>query len=67
MSTTVTLNADQEEIRQVARGFLESRFPSDRVRELMATPDGFSEDSWQQMSELGWAGIALPEDAGGAG
>ena len=67
MSTTVRLNADQEEIRQVARGFLESRFPSDRVRELMATPEGFSEQSWKEISELGWAGIALPEAAGGAG
>jgi alkylation response protein AidB-like acyl-CoA dehydrogenase len=67
MSTTVTLNADQEEIRQVARGFLESRFPSDRVRELMATEDGFSADSWKEISELGWAGIAAPEEAGGAG
>jgi alkylation response protein AidB-like acyl-CoA dehydrogenase len=67
MSTTVMLNADQEEIRQVARGFLESRFPSDRVRELMATPDGFSADSWREVSELGWGGIALPEEAGGAG
>jgi alkylation response protein AidB-like acyl-CoA dehydrogenase len=67
MSTTVILNADQEEIRQVAHGFLESRFPSDRVRELMATPVGFSEQTWKEIAELGWAGIALPEDAGGAG
>ncbi len=67
MSTTVMLNADQEEIRGVARGFLESRFPSDRVRELMASADGFSAATWKEIADLGWAGIAVPEEAGGAG
>ncbi|HVX32226.1 MAG TPA: acyl-CoA dehydrogenase family protein [Solirubrobacterales bacterium] len=67
MTTTVKLSAEQEEIRGVARGFLQSRFPSDKVRELMATEDGFEQDVWQEIAELGWTAIAIPEDRGGAG
>jgi alkylation response protein AidB-like acyl-CoA dehydrogenase len=67
MTTTVKLNPEQEEIRAVARGFLQARFPSDRVRELMATQSGFEQADWKEIADLGWAGIAIPEERGGAG
>jgi alkylation response protein AidB-like acyl-CoA dehydrogenase len=67
MTTTVKLNADQDEIREVARNFLTSRFPSDRIRSLMTSEDGFEQSSWEEISELGWTAIALPEEQGGAG
>lgn len=67
MTTTVMLNSDQEEIRGVARSFLRARFPSDRIRELIGTVDGFDGTSWSEISELGWLGIAIPEERGGAG
>jgi alkylation response protein AidB-like acyl-CoA dehydrogenase len=67
MSTTVLLNDDQEEIRRVSRDFLQARFPSGRVRELMASETGFTSEDWREIAELGWPGIALPEDRGGAG
>jgi alkylation response protein AidB-like acyl-CoA dehydrogenase len=67
MKPTVTLDADQEEIRGVARGFLRSRYPSERVRELIADEDGFEQSAWEEIAALGWTGIAVPEDRGGAG
>jgi alkylation response protein AidB-like acyl-CoA dehydrogenase len=67
MTTTVKLSAEQEDIREVARSFLQARFPSDRVRELMATEAGFEESSWREIADLGWIGIALPQERGGAG
>jgi alkylation response protein AidB-like acyl-CoA dehydrogenase len=67
MTTTVKLNPEQEEIRSVARGFLNARFPAERVRELMRTGTGFEESSWKEIADLGWTGIALPEERGGAG
>ena len=67
MTTTVKLSTEQEEIRGVARGFLQSRFPSDKVRELMTTDDGFEQAVWEEIAELGWTAIAIPEDRGGAG
>jgi alkylation response protein AidB-like acyl-CoA dehydrogenase len=67
MTTTVTLSPEQDEIRGVARSFLEARYPSDRVRELMKTPAGFEQSDWEEIAELGWTGIAVPEEQGGAG
>src|ERR1700761_8269859 len=67
MGTTVLLTDDQEEIRQVSRSFLEARFPSTRVRELMASDAGFTTADWQEIADLGWPGIAIAEDRGGAG
>jgi alkylation response protein AidB-like acyl-CoA dehydrogenase len=67
MTTTVKLNSEQEEIRGVARSFLQARFPSDKVRELLATDDGFEEAVWKEIADLGWASIAIPEERGGAG
>jgi alkylation response protein AidB-like acyl-CoA dehydrogenase len=67
MTTTVKLNPEQEEIRGVARGFLQARFPSERVRELMGTAEGFEASSWKEIADLGWTGIALSEERGGAG
>lgn len=67
MTTTVKLSTEQEEIRGVARGFLQSRFPSDKVRELIAGEDGFEQAVWEEIAELGWTAIAIPEERGGAG
>ena len=67
MGTTVLLSDDQEEIRRVSRSFLEARFPSTRVRELMRSQAGFERSDWREIADLGWPGIAIPEDRGGAG
>ncbi|HYC81312.1 MAG TPA: acyl-CoA dehydrogenase family protein [Solirubrobacterales bacterium] len=67
MTTTVQLNSEQEEIRGVARSFLQSRLPSDKVRELAGTDEGFEAGDWSEIAELGWTSIAIPEERGGAG
>jgi len=67
MTTSVVLSSEQDEIRAVARSFLGARFPSERVRELTKSEDGFEQADWTEIAELGWAGIALPEERGGAG
>jgi alkylation response protein AidB-like acyl-CoA dehydrogenase len=67
VGTTVLLNEDQEEIRSVSRSFLEARFPSTRVRELMESDTGFATGDWREIADLGWPGIAVSEERGGAG
>jgi alkylation response protein AidB-like acyl-CoA dehydrogenase len=60
--------SEAEELRQAVRGFLDLTSPSNRVRELMATAEGYDPTAWQQMArELGLTGIAVPEQYGGAG
>jgi alkylation response protein AidB-like acyl-CoA dehydrogenase len=61
------LTDEQQAIQETARQFLASRFKSERMRELAASDDGTDEAGWREMSELGWPGLALPEEWGGQG
>src|SRR4051795_13306909 len=60
-------NDEQRAIRETAREFLASRFKSERIREIAASDDGLDAAGWAEMSELGWPGLALPEEWGGQG
>ncbi|MGN6557591.1 MAG: acyl-CoA dehydrogenase family protein [Solirubrobacterales bacterium] len=61
------LTDEQRAIKATAHDFLASRFKSERLREIAASDDGFDEGGWREMAELGWAGLALPEEWGGQG
>jgi alkylation response protein AidB-like acyl-CoA dehydrogenase len=61
------LTDEQQAIKSTARDFLASRFKSARMREIAASEDGFDGSGWSQMAELGWPGLALPEEWGGQG
>lgn len=58
---------EQQAIKSTAHDFLASRFKSERIREIADSEDGFDPGGWQEMAELGWAGLALPEEWGGQG
>lgn len=55
------LTDEQQAIKSTAHDFLASRFKSERIREIAAGETGYDESGWQEMAELGWAGLALPE------
>jgi alkylation response protein AidB-like acyl-CoA dehydrogenase len=62
------LSEDQHEIRRTAREFLAARYKPEEVRRLALEDERrFTDRQWQEMVELGWPGLALPEEAGGAG
>ncbi|HWT90615.1 MAG TPA: acyl-CoA dehydrogenase family protein [Solirubrobacterales bacterium] len=61
------LTDEQQAIRSTAHDFLASRFKSERIREIAESESGFDESGWKEMAELGWAGLALPEEWGGQG
>ncbi|HEX5609178.1 MAG TPA: acyl-CoA dehydrogenase family protein [Solirubrobacterales bacterium] len=61
------LTDEQQAIKATAKDFLASRYKSERIRELAASEDGFDAAGWAEMAELGWAGLALPEEWGGQG
>ncbi len=54
-------------IRSTAREYLEDRYPLSRVRELMMSEDGFERSAWAEFADLGWTGLMVPEEYGGAG
>jgi alkylation response protein AidB-like acyl-CoA dehydrogenase len=58
---------EQEELRRLARRWLEEKSPSSKVRELMESEEGFDSDQWKEIAALGWVGLAIPEEWGGAG
>jgi alkylation response protein AidB-like acyl-CoA dehydrogenase len=58
---------EQEILARTAREFVSGRSPLRRVRELREDALGFSRELWAAMAELGWLGIVVPEQYGGAG
>ncbi len=61
------LTDEQQAIRSTAREFLAARYRSERIRELVGSEAGFEQSDWEEMAELGWPGLALPEEWGGQG
>ncbi|MEX1207851.1 MAG: acyl-CoA dehydrogenase family protein [Acidimicrobiia bacterium] len=58
---------EQEMLRDTARRFLEAKSPSEVVRRLMETEEGFDAALWAEISSQGWQAMAIPEEYGGAG
>lgn len=58
---------ETELIRLTARQFLEDRLGLATVRELMMSDQGFERAMWKEIADLGWAGLTIPEEHGGAG
>ncbi len=61
------LTDEQQQIKRVAHDFLAANYKSERIRELAESDRGFEESDWKQMAELGWPGLAIPEEWGGMG
>jgi alkylation response protein AidB-like acyl-CoA dehydrogenase len=61
------LTDEQQAIKATAKDFLAARFKSERIREIAASEDGTDPAGWGEMAELGWAGLAVPEEWGGQG
>jgi alkylation response protein AidB-like acyl-CoA dehydrogenase len=59
---------EQDQLRDVVRGYLREKSPEAEVRRLMATDEGYDPVVWVQMArELGLQGLVIPEQYGGQG
>ena len=62
-------------LKESARKFFADNFPTDKLHRMVASdhnPERMSacawdRDLWQQMVDLGWTSLAVPESAGGLG
>jgi alkylation response protein AidB-like acyl-CoA dehydrogenase len=61
------LSFEQDMLRTASQDFFERQCDLETVSELISTDAGYSADMWQQMAELGWHGLLVPEDHGGIG
>jgi alkylation response protein AidB-like acyl-CoA dehydrogenase len=65
----LVLNEEQNMLKDAAKDFCTNSAPITQLRKLRDDKNdmGFDKATWQQMVELGWAGITVPEDFGGLG
>jgi acyl-CoA dehydrogenase len=66
-NTALRFDEEQAMILDVARAFCRDRSPLSAVRAQLDSSLGYDPALWQEMVELGWTGIALPESVGGSG
>ena len=62
------LTEEQEMLRDSARGFLDEKAPVAALRKLRdeGNVDGFDRGLWKEMADMGWAGVLIDEEFGGA-
>ena len=63
----LVLNEDETMLRDTAEGFFAEKAPVKALRKLRDERDetGFDRGLWKEMADMGFAGIAVPEDHGG--
>ncbi|MBN7798628.1 acyl-CoA dehydrogenase family protein [Parahaliea mediterranea] len=65
----LVLNEEQVMLKDSAAGFLAQKAGVPQLRALRDgnSAEGFDPAVWREMVDMGWAGIAIPEDFGGLG
>ncbi|MDP6978094.1 MAG: acyl-CoA dehydrogenase family protein [Myxococcota bacterium] len=58
---------EQKLLQQTAKEFLEENSSLVHVREIFEADAGYSKALWKGAAELGWLGVSIPEEYGGAG
>jgi alkylation response protein AidB-like acyl-CoA dehydrogenase len=66
---SLVLNEDQQMFRDATKRFAAERAPVAQLRKLRDQNDGvgFDRAVWKEMAHMGWAGVLVPEEHGGAG
>ena len=62
-----SFSEEQELLRAQAQEFLGERFPAERIAELADSEEGWDPASWPELAGLGWTGVSVSEEEGGAG
>ncbi|MBB4660437.1 acyl-CoA dehydrogenase family protein [Conexibacter arvalis] len=63
----LTATDEQRALRAAARELLAARMPPARLAALADEPAGWDPAIWPELAELGWLGVAVPDELGGAG
>src|SRR5206468_4022456 len=60
-------SAEQKQLKDEARKFLEAKCPPSAVRAILEGPEPYDKALWKGLAEMGFLGIAIPEEHGGLG
>ncbi|OBI04235.1 acyl-CoA dehydrogenase [Mycolicibacter nonchromogenicus] len=63
----IAITEDHRELAGVARAFLEARKAREAARALLDAPAETQAPFWDELAGLGWLGLHIPEEYGGAG
>jgi alkylation response protein AidB-like acyl-CoA dehydrogenase len=65
----LVLSEEERLLKTAAHEFLSERAPISAMRRVRddAVPEAFDRALWQEMAELGWTGLLIPEAFGGSG
>src|SRR3981189_1139371 len=58
---------EQKQMRDAARKFLAEKCPPKAVRTVLDGKETYDKDLWKGLAEMGFLGVAIPEEFGGAG
>jgi acyl-CoA dehydrogenase len=58
---------DQKQLRDQARRFLTEKSPPKQVRQVLEGKAPYDRELWKGFAELGFLGVAIPEEFGGTG
>lgn len=67
MRLDMGLTENEKMLRNTALDFMQRDAPKEVVQALQETDTGYTDEIWQTMVNLGWPGIIIPEEYGGAG
>jgi len=63
----LTLSEEQSILLTSAREFMVEKFQREVIDEIDAGETGYSPGIWKEMADMGWMGLAFPEEYDGAG
>ena len=63
----LSLSEEQRLLGDAAGRFIAGRYSLEARRAILQSREGFSRDIWREFADLGWLGLAVPEQFGGLG
>jgi acyl-CoA dehydrogenase len=63
----IGISEEQADLLESAARYCADKSPIDVVRRLIEDEDGYDPGVFAEMAELGWLGVAIPEEYGGSG
>lgn len=67
LSNRMTFSDEQASLLDVAASFCREKISIATVRRQISSESGFDREVWNEIAELGWTGVMIPEDFGGSG
>ena len=62
-----SLSQEQQLLKDSVERFVREKYEFEARCKLVATSEGYSQENWSMMAELGWLAVGFPEDHGGFG